>query len=202
MAEKLEYTCEDSVGPYYSPAFLDGDRQDLTNYDDYIVRPDGTPILLRGRVLDSEGRPVTSILVETWQADAGGRRRTETTKDDPRVDPWFDGFSRHYCPDGTFELRTIMPGATVPCRESSAARAPYLTVNLFMDGTERLATQIFFSDRAENAADPLLLSLPEALRPRLIAQRLGEDVDGMPAYAIDIRLRCADETPFFDDRFS
>lgn len=202
MKNEPNYTCEDTVGPYYSPAFLDDDRQNLTNFYDYLVRPQGEAVIVKGSVLDCDGNPVKPVLVEMWQADANGRRRTASTVHDPEIDSWFDGYSRHYCGDGTFELKTIMPGAVAPCRESPSARAPHITLNLYMDGTERLATQIFFAGQPENDSDPLLMSLPEPLRPRLIAQRLSEDISGVPVYGIDIRLRCAEETPFFEDRFS
>ncbi|MBB6123431.1 hypothetical protein [Sphingobium subterraneum] len=199
--ETENYTCEDTVGPYYAPAFLDDDRQNLTNFYDYLVRPKGDVIIVQGAILDRDGNPVKPVLVEAWQADANGRRRTSATLEDADLDPWFDGYSRHYCDDGTFELTTIMPGAVPPCRESPSARAPYITLNLYMDGTERLATQIFFEGRPENESDPLLLSLPEPLRPRLLARRMPDNSDGVPVYRIDLKLRCADETPFFEDRF-
>ncbi|MPY95722.1 MAG: protocatechuate 3,4-dioxygenase subunit alpha, partial [Acidimicrobiia bacterium] len=62
---------------------------------------EGTPgaVWLRGRVLDGAGGPLADALVETWQADAGGRYGTT----------W--GFGR--CPTdeaGRWAVRTVKPG--------------------------------------------------------------------------------------------
>ena len=65
----------------------------------------------------------------------------------------------------------------------------------------RVVTTVYFPDFAtENAADPVLALVPEAARPRLVAQPDG-DVDGTRAFRFDLRLRGgpAEETPFFED---
>lgn len=100
-----------------------------------------------------------------------------------------------------FALRTVKPGAIVE-REREVPRAPHITVTIFADGITRLVTQIFFDDEpASNAADPLLLSLPENIRERLIARTLSAAAEAT-VYELDIVLRGEGETPFFDDLFS
>ena len=184
----LPATQEEMVGPYYPPRFLLEDPARLDKALGLSVRPEGEPIVLSGAVLDLHGKPVAPILVEFWQADASGKLRVPG---ETAVDPWFDGYARQYCTDGSFELRTVKPGAV------SDARAPHVTVTLFCDGVSRLVTQVFFDDEPANARDPLLLDLPEALRDRLIARR--QPGDGPPRYLIDIVMRGERETPFFDD---
>ena len=79
-------------------------------------------------------------------------------------------------------------------------RAPHITVTMFSDGITRLVTQIFFDDEPEaNAQDPLLTSLPDELRERLIARRVEAPAEGPTVYEIAIVMRGPGETPFFDD---
>lgn len=188
MNNRLPLTGEDTVGPYYPVSFLDADRADLTAFAGLTVEPAGEALVLRGVVLDVERTPVAPVLLEFQQADGRGELYPFDEHDD-EADPWFDPLSRQYCETGRFELRTIRPGVA-----PGSGRAPHLTLNIFCDGFSRVATQIFLEGDPRNDGDPLLASLPEALRPRLIARR-----DGDGAYAIEIVLRGEGETPFFDD---
>ena len=73
----------------------------------------GQRILVYGRVLDSDGRPVPDALVEVWQANAGGRYRHV-------VDSWPGAAGPALRPGwaacvtdslGRYEFMTIKPGA-------------------------------------------------------------------------------------------
>ena len=70
---------EERVGP------LD---HDLTRQRD--VEPQGQRIVVQGRVLDGDGRPVPDTLVEVWQANAGGRYRHASDQWASPLDPGFD----------------------------------------------------------------------------------------------------------------
>lgn len=190
---------EDTIGPYYPPKFFDGDRNDLTRLHPTLpARPRGAPIVLTGRVLDVNGKPVDALTVEFWQANADGKFRAPNNQEDASLDPYFDGYARHYAADGQYRLRTIKPGAVKADRVGEVRRAPHVTVTLFCDGISRVVTQIFFADEPDNARDPLLASLPPELRMRLIAHRDGKDGDAA-RYVRDIVMRGDQETPFFDD---
>lgn len=199
-SNRLAPLAEDTVGPYYPYSFLDGDRSDLTLlHRGLSVGPQGKPIIVRGRLLDCEGQPVEDALLEFWQANAAGILRTPAMQDDPRLDPYFDGFGRLITTLEPFTFKTIKPGAIV-AREGMAARAPHITLTIFSDGITRLVTQIFFDDELEaNARDPLLESLPAELRGRLVARLTSARSDGPAIYDITIVMRGTDETPFFDD---
>lgn len=193
----LPATNEDTCGPYFPIPFCDEDRMDLVQAHFALVnRAGGRPIVLRGRFLDLYGDLATGVLVEFWQANAAGLYRTPATTGHPGIDPWFDGYARCRANDGRFELRTVMPGANV---SHGMTRAPHITLTLFSDGIARIVTQFFFAGEPGNDEDPLLLSLPEALRERLIARHDGRRGDGAEVYAIDIVMAGEGETPFFDD---
>jgi protocatechuate 3,4-dioxygenase beta subunit len=57
-------------------------------------------------------------------------------------------------------------------------------------------TTVFFPG-FDTAADPVMASVPAALRPLLVAMP-SRRREGLRALRFDIRLRGEDETPFFD----
>jgi protocatechuate 3,4-dioxygenase alpha subunit len=148
---------------------------------------------LEGRVVDGAREPVPDGLVESWQADPGGRF---PHPDDPRggvARPGFRGFGRCATdPDGRFFLVTVKPGI-VPTLDGRP-QAPHIDLSVFARGlNQRLVTRVYFADeRAANAADPVLASLPEAARATLLAEPTGR------GYRFDVYLQGEHETAFFD----
>ena len=138
----------------------------LCRRDDNELVPDG--IRLAGRLLDGEGVPVTDGMVELWDPIGGRWGRSGTH------------------PDGTFSFVVAAP----PAMDRDA---PHLLVYVFARGLlEHRLTRIYFPDQPEaNAADPVLSSLDEADRARLVAER---DDDGL---RFDIHLQGDLETIFF-----
>ena len=85
---------------------------------------------------------------------------------------------------GEYRFRVRRPRA-IP------GRAPHINFLILYSGLMRqLQTALFF----ELASDPVLEAVEEGRRPLLVARREAEN-----RYRFDIRLRGADETPFFDD---
>ena len=192
------FTPEGTLGPFYPGVFaLDSMPTDLSTVAPILAhRPQGTPIRLSGRFIDSNGAPVPSLIIEVWQANAQGRYRHPLDTSNRPLDPQFDGFARlRTRNDGTYELRTIKPGAH-PVREgSSMMRAPHLRFTIFASGIDRIVTQIFFEGEALNETDPVLQCISDPiLRRRLIAQQQGDH-----EYSLDVFMRGKNETPFFDD---
>jgi protocatechuate 3,4-dioxygenase beta subunit len=205
VSDDRPFTPEATVGPFYPGAFLIDTPQDLWTVAPLVAhRPQGQPIVVAARFLDALGRPVPSLIVEFWQANANGRYRHPEDRSAAPLDPQFDGFARLRTDDaGAVRLRTIKPASHPVAMEREASaerplllRAPHLRLTIFASGIDRLVTQIFFDDEPLNASDPVLAAIPDAMvRGRLIAVRT---VDG-DEYAIDIVLRGELETPFFDD---
>jgi protocatechuate 3,4-dioxygenase alpha subunit len=131
-------------------------------------------IEISGRVTELDGRPLDNVVVEIWQADAAGRFDN----------PGFSGWGRAPTDaNGIYRFRTIKPGAV-------KGRAPHANLLVLYSGLMRqLQTSMFF----DASPDPVLESIPAPRRKLLIAHPTGN------GYRFDIRLRGADETPFFDD---
>jgi protocatechuate 3,4-dioxygenase alpha subunit len=154
-----------------------------------------TPSQTVGPFLDGDGTPINDCMMEIWQADAAGRYAHPA---DNRALPnaAFKGFGR--CDtdaSGTYSFDTIRPGA-VP-GPNGKAQAPHIAVVVFSRGMLRhVYTRIYFSDAADNGADPILGLVPADRRATLIAKRA--DRGGQAIYTFDIRMQGDGETVFFD----
>ena len=189
----LAPTNEDTCGPYFPIYFRDESLEDLTRIDPGVqAGATGQHIILRGKVLDRHGDLANGVVMEFWQANAKGVYQNPASQGHPDIDPWFDGYGRLRSASGRYTFRTILPGVV-------GNRAPNITVTIFSDGISRIVTQVFFEDQQSNAADPVLLSLDEEDRARLIACHDGRTVDGAEVYVLDIVMAGDNETPFFDD---
>jgi protocatechuate 3,4-dioxygenase alpha subunit len=153
----------------------------------------GQAIRIEGIVYDGEGQPVSDAMIEIWQADPQGRYRHPADKRGGNVG--FSGFGR--CGTGTdpesrFVFDTVKPGAV------DDGQAPHVNVIVFMRGLlSHLYTRLYFGDEAAaNRKDPVLLSVPEARRPTLIAQPSQDG--GVTVYRFDIHMQGDRETVFFD----
>lgn len=182
-----------------------GDRKpgdtdaDLTKQ--HAGEPQGQRIIVQGRVLDSDGRPVPHSLIEVWQANAGGRYRHVADRWDSPIDPNFSGLGRTMTDAfGHYRFITVKPGAYPWKNHLNAWRPAHIHFSLFGRAfTQRLVTQMYFPDDSLFFQDPIFNSIPDpAARQRLVS-RFDLDAtvpDWALAFEFDIVLRGTDATPF------
>src|SRR5258707_5815078 len=73
-------------------------------------KPAGQRILLSGRVLDEDGKPVGNTLIEIWQANAAGRYHHAVDQHNAPLDPNFFGKGQLLTDDeGRYQFKTINP---------------------------------------------------------------------------------------------
>ena len=178
---------EDAVAP---------EDADLTAHG--AGEPLGERIVVTGRVLDEDGRPVRGALLEIWQANAAGRYIHEGDQHPAPLDPNFTGAGRTRTDgEGRYRFVTVKPGAYPWRNHSNAWRPAHIHFSLFGRAfTQRLVTQMYFPGDPLFVHDPIFQSVrdPEA-RERLVA-RLDLD-ETTPEWALgytwDVVLR---RTPF------
>jgi protocatechuate 3,4-dioxygenase beta subunit len=114
------------------------------------TRAVGVVTHVMGRVVDTDGRPLSGATVEIWQCDAHGRYlHPADTGDQPR-DSAFQGYGRVSSgPDGAYHFRTIRPVAY-------PGRTPHIHFAVSAPGRRRLITQDVYCWRsAEPVRQPL-----------------------------------------------
>jgi protocatechuate 3,4-dioxygenase alpha subunit len=193
----LGQTPSQTVGPFFAyglvPAQYGYAFRSLFGPELAEARTPGTPIEIRGVVLDGEGRPIPDALLEILHADAAGRRPATPAE---VAATGFRGFGRvgtGTLPGNEFAFRTIKPGA------SADGGAPCVDLVLTMRGLLSHAfTRFWFDDETPaNAADPVFRSVPADRRATLLARRV-PGPGPVAVYRFDLRMQGEAETVFFD----
>ena len=161
----------------------------------------GERIIVGGRVLDENGRPLPNVMIELWQANASGRYDHDRDDHDAPLDPNFHGTGRLFTDDdGYYRFQSIKPGSYPWRNHHNAWRPNHIHYSLFGAGfAQRLVTQMYFPGDPLLELDPIFQATPDkAARERLIG-RFTLDLT-MPEYALgyrfDIVLRGRTATPF------
>ena len=156
------------------PAFGDGDvtaaDADLTTQQD--GEPLGERIVVSGRVLGSDGRPVPGTLIEIWQANAAGRYRHANDQHPAPLDPNFTGAGRCLTDaEGRYRFVSVKPGAYPWRNHPNAWRPAHIHLSVFGRAfTDRLVTQMYFPGDPLFEFDPISQSVRDpAARRRMVS---------------------------------
>jgi protocatechuate 3,4-dioxygenase, beta subunit len=194
----IPQTLSELTAPVYGHDRVGPLDHDLTRQ--HVHEPLGQRILVSGRVLDDDGRPVPDTLIEIWQANAAGRYEHRVDQWDAPLDPNFTGAGRTMTDgEGRYSFTTIRPGAYPWRNHHNAWRPAHIHFSLFGQAfITRLVTQMYFPGDPLLAIDPIFNSVPdERARMRLVSSfelELTQPEWGL-GYRFDIVLRGADETP-------
>ncbi len=185
--------------PAFGPTLIKPLDADLTAHG--RAAPLGEKIVLSGRVVDEDGKPVRRSLVEVWQCNSAGRYFHNRDQHDAPLDPNFYGFGKFYTDDdGRYRFVTIKPGPYPWGNHAKAWRPAHVHFSLFGNvHAQRLVTQMYFPSDPLFAFDPIYQSIEDpGARDRLCARfSIDETVgDQMLGYVWDIVLRGRGATPF------
>jgi protocatechuate 3,4-dioxygenase beta subunit len=132
----------------------------------------GERIIVEGRVLDEDARPIPNTLVELWQANAAGRYRHDADQHDAPLDPNFSGAGRAMTDaEGRYRFVTIKPGAYPWRNHANAWRPAHLHFSIFGPSfLTRLITQMYFPGDPLLPYDPIFNSTSDpAARDRMVS---------------------------------
>ncbi len=195
----IKQSLSELTGPVYGHESLDPSDNDLTRNSRKTGEPIGERIVVSGRVLGDDGRPVANTLIEVWQANSAGRYIHVNDQHDAPVDPNFLGAGRCMTDaEGRYKFYTVKPGAYPWMNHHNAWRPAHIHLSLFGPTiATRLVTQMFFPADPLLPQDPIFMSVPEEARDRLVSKfDLGLTEQGFAlGYGFDIVLRGRAETP-------
>jgi protocatechuate 3,4-dioxygenase beta subunit len=195
---RLEQTLSEITGPRFGPESVSDADANLSRWNGGEAL--GERIVVTGRVLDEDARPIRGTLVEIWQANAAGRYAHDVDQHDAPLDPHFCGVGRVMTDEnGVYRFLTVKPGVYPWRNHYNAWRPQHIHFSLFGPSfATRLVTQMYFPGDPLLALDPIFNSVPDPdARQRLVA---AFDIDvTMPEYALgyrfDIVLRGRAATP-------
>ena len=194
----IPQTLSELTGPAAPYGAFGPALDDLTR--EHEGEPIGERLILHGRVLDEDGRPVPRTLVEIWLANAAGRYAHGVDNHDAPLDPNFSGTGRVTTDEeGRYRFLTIMPGRYPFKNHYNAWRPAHIHFSLLGPNfLTRLVTQMFFPGDPLQAFDPIYLSVPEHARDRVTAafDLNATKPDWALAFRFDLVLRGRDATPF------
>ena len=191
----FDNTLSEITGPAFGQNMLgELDNDLILNFAKPGEAAIGPRVVVYGSVLDEDGRGVPNVLVEFWQANAGGRYRHANEGYKAPLDPNFAGFGRTLTNDqGGYEFRTIIPGPYPWPNSTNDWRPAHIHFSVFGSGfAQRLITQMYFE------GDPLIPLCPIAgtiADPKAVEQLTAKMDMGatLPmdarAYKFDIILR-------------
>jgi len=159
------------AGPVFGEDALDPSDADLTAQ--HAGEPLGERIVVSGRLLDEDGRPIPSGLIEIWQANAAGRYRHDVDVHPAPLDPNFSGAGRTLTDsEGNYRFVTIKPGAYPWRNHENAWRPAHVHFSVFGRAfPQRLVTQMYFPGDPLFPYDPIFNAVrdPKA-RELLVSQ--------------------------------
>lgn len=195
---RLEQTLSEVTGPLFADRWAGPDSADLTTRG-----PIGERIIVAGRVLDADARPVPGTLVELWQCNSAGRYRHSVDQHDAPLDPNFEGAGQVVTNDkGEYRFLTILPGAYPWRNTPNAWRPAHIHFGVYGAAfATRLITQMYFPGDPLLPLDAIFMGVADArARERLVATydpHLSE-AEWALGYRFDIVLRGRAATPMQD----
>ena len=197
----LPHTLTEVTGPAYGRGKVGPQDHDLTlGHEGESL---GERIIVTGRVLDGDGRPVRDTLVEVWQANAAGRYAHAGDRHPAPLDPNFTGAGRCLTDgEGRYRFVTIKPGAYPWRNHENAWRPAHIHFSLFGPAfATRLITQMYFPGDPLFSQDPIFGSVRDPKDQQRLVSTFDlslTEPEWALGYNFDIVLRGREATPMED----
>jgi protocatechuate 3,4-dioxygenase beta subunit len=201
----IRQTLSEVTGPLFSDIKLEQGESDLTRHPETGKEAVGERIIVVGRVLDEDERPVPNTLIEIWQANAAGRYHHPVDQHNAPLDPNFIGAGRCVTNEkGEYRYLTIKPGPYPWLNHPNAWRPSHIHLSLFGPAfVTRLVTQFYFPGDPLIPLDPIFNSVPTKSGRERLMSSYAHDVSESEfalGYRFDIVLRGRRATPFEEPR--
>jgi len=160
------------LGPFYA-----GQQRELATGESILLREEESdPLEMRGRVTDSQGRPIANALVEVWQT---APNQLYDVQDEDQPDGHLRGSFRSDSA-GTFRFRTILPvsypipndgpaGQLLAAMGRHPFRPAHIHFKISAPGYRTLVTHLFLDGDKYLGSDAVFGVKPSlVIRPRLI----------------------------------
>ena len=198
----LDNSIVKSTGPIFKNLDFNETDNDLTvNYSRCGKKAFGQEIFVHGYVKNESGIPLKEVLIEIWQANAGGKYRHHSDSNNVRLDKNFAGCGRFLTgSDGYYIFKTIEPGAYPYQNRGFEWRPKHIHFSIFGSTfIQRLITQMYFEGDPLINKCPIINAIPDEKARQLLVGKLDlskTKKNKILGYRFDIILRGQKQTYF------
>lgn len=166
IGQDRQPTAKQVEGPFF-PKHQQIDKDaDMTSVAGMSGKASGEALIVKGRVLDTNGDVVANALIDIWQADNNGRYLHEDAPETSPLDQSFQYWAKiKTAEDGSYRVKTIKPGKYAA--EEDWQRPPHIHFRVAKRGMRELTTQMYFANEPLNEIDRLYLEAPAEQRPSI-----------------------------------
>ena len=177
-------------GPFYPVHEAPDDDLDLTRIAGHTESALGEVILVRGRILGSDGNPIKEAVVDVWQANTSGRYTHAEDPNPAPLDPNFVGFGvMKTSKDGNYAFKTIKPGAyPLKFLGEEGWRCRHIHFKVSRPGFKTLITQMYFEGDPLIETDEEVAKVPKEKRHLLIVKQQQDTGSGLSYFNFEITL--------------
>lgn len=190
IASTLARTPGQTAGPFYPPAPHTETDVDLTLLEGHTDRAAGDTILVRGRVTDLAGKPLSNARVDIWQANHWGRYAHPRDRNPAPLDPNFQGIGITYTDaEGRYGFRTIRPAPyPLSATGDSGMRPRHIHFKVAHETAGEVTTQMYFEGDPLLEDDIVMRGTPAELRHLLITSAVEDAETGLALHRFDVAL--------------
>jgi protocatechuate 3,4-dioxygenase beta subunit len=180
-------------GPFHPVVAQKDTDLDLTLIQGHTEPALGEVILVRGRVLNSQGQPLANALVDVWQANDDGRYSHPKDPNTAPLDANFQGWGLiNTDAQGRYAFKTIKPGAyPLSFLGEDGWRCRHIHFKVSQPGYEEIITQMYFQGDPLIEQDLEVAKAPPELRHLLIVDQQTDASSGLPLFDFDLILATA-----------
>jgi protocatechuate 3,4-dioxygenase beta subunit len=176
-AQQLVRTPGQTAGPFYPVQFPADVDNDLVVVRGTEARAAGVVTHVVGRVLGTDGAPLSNATVEIWQCDANGRYLHPADRGGKARDSAFQGYGRTTsAADGSYRFRTIRPVAY-------PGRTPHIHFAVKAPQGRELVTQMYVAGETLNAPDGVYAGIRDPRQREAVTVALAP-ADGVESGAL------------------
>ncbi len=160
-------TPQQTEGPFYPIKDQDDKDWDLTQLTGNNRKAEGEEVIIVGKVLDQNCKPIPGTLVEIWQACTTGKYNHPNDPNTATLDPNFQYWGKATTDsNGAYLFKTIIPGA-YPA-DTGWIRPPHIHYKVHQWGYKELTTQLYFDGNQYNKTDRILNGVPKSERSKVV----------------------------------
>jgi protocatechuate 3,4-dioxygenase, beta subunit len=166
IGQDLQPTAKQVEGPFF-PKHQQIDKDaDMTSVASMSGKASGEALILKGRVLDTNGDVLANALIDIWQAESKGRYLHEDAPETSPLDQSFQYWAKiKTAEDGSYSVKTIKPAKYAA--EEDWQRPPHIHFRVAKRGMRELTTHMYFANEPLNEIDKLYLEAPAEQRPSI-----------------------------------